>query len=329
MNKAGSDGRRFSMSTTIPYFVGVDVSKATLDVAIRPSNQIRTEPNTEAGIATILTWLGEVNPHLVVLEATGGLEAPLALALEAAGFRVSVVNPRQVRYFAKATGQLAKTDRIDAGTIAWYGEAVEPEPRPLPDAATRYRATLRTRRRQLVEMIAIEKNHLSSARSEMKPVIEEHLDHLKRLVAQIEAQMATAIKDDPVASAIDKRLRTTTGIGAVTSATLLASLPELGRLSRREIAKLVGIAPINDDSGQHEGKRFCWGGRAEVRTALYMPTLTAVRKNPAIKAFYERLIAKGKPHKVAMIACMRKLLTILNAMVRDETNWDTERALSH
>lgn len=317
------------MSTTLPYFVGVDVAKATLDVAVRPSGQSRTEPNTSEGIARILDWMGDLHPQLVVLEATGGLERPLAVALQAAGVPTSVVNPRQVRYFAKSTGQLAKTDALDADMTAWYGEAVKPAPRPLPDAATHHRAALLTRRRQLTQMIAVEKNHLASAPDQITPMIREQLDHLRRLVSEIEAQMAEAIKEDPRASAIDKRLKTTKGIGTVTSARLVTSLPELGHLTRRQIAKLVGVAPLNDDSGEHEGKRFCWGGRADVRTALYMPTLTAVRSNPVIKEFYNRLIAKGKPHKVAMIACMRKLLTILNAMVRDEMDWDEHRALSY
>jgi transposase len=264
----------------------------------------------------------QVTPYLTVLESTGGYERQVTLALNEANIRVAVVNARQVRDFSKSTGQLAKTDRIDAGMIAWYGEAIAPEPRPLADEAGRHRAALATRRRQLVKMLATEKNHLSTAPIEIAEMIREQIAHLQRCIDEVEQQMQEAVRADPRTAALDKLLQTMKGIGTATSGVLVAHLPELGQLTRRQIAKLVGVAPLNHDSGQHTGKRSCWGGRGEVRSALYLPTLTAVRFNPVIRDLYTRLKAKGKLHKVAMIACMRKMLTILNAMVRDETIWD-------
>jgi transposase len=259
---------------------------------------------------------------LIVLEATGGLVRPLVMALVVAQLPVVVVNPRQIRDFARATGQLAKTDRIDAAVIAHFGEAIKPEVRPLPDHLTQQMDALMTRRRQLVQMLAAERNHLISAPLEVRNYVREHISQLEELIKKLDQDIDQMISNSPIWKTKDDLFQSVKGVGPVLSRTLLAELPELGELSRQEISKLVGVAPLNNDSGKHTGKRSCWGGRAGVRATLYMAALSATRCNPVIKEFYQRLLAKGKLKKVALVACMRKLLTILNAMAKSNTPWD-------
>jgi transposase len=242
---------------------------------------------------------------------------------------LAVVNPRQVRDFARATGELSKTDQIDARILALFGERIRPEPRPLPDETTELLDALVTRRRQLVDMLTAEKNRLGLARKSAEKSIKAHIRWLERALAGVEGELDLAIAKSPLWRAKEDLLRSVPGIGPVVSRTLLAELPELGTLNRQEIAKLVGVAPLARDSGKRRGNRRIWGGRASVRSALYMATLTASRFNPAIRQFYTRLLAKGKPKKVALVACMRKLLTILNAMIRHKTPWNPELGLSH
>jgi transposase len=302
-------------------FVGIDVAKARLDVGVHPSGESWTVEHDEAGIATVVERLVAVRPTLVILEATGGLELAVAAALVAAEVPVQVVNPRQVRDFAKAIGQLAKTDRLDAVLLARYGAAIRPAPRPLPDAALQEVRALVARRRQLQTMVIAEKNRRASAPKRLHAQIDEHLAWLRGAVAVLDRDLGTTIKATTAWQTAVKRLRSVPGIGPVVSATLLADLPELGTLTRQQIAALVGVAPLNHDSGAHRGIRSCWGGRAHVRTALYMGTLVATRCNPTIHAFYQRLLTAGKPKKLALTACMHKLLTILNAMTRQGTDW--------
>ena len=315
-------------TATIAYFVGIDVSKASLDLYIRPSGEVLTAPNSADGIRAICARLTRLAPELIVMEATGGLERPLALALGQHALPVAVVNARRTRNFAKALDQLAKTDQIDRAVIAHFADAVRPAARPLPDAAALERDALQTRRRQLVRMLAAERNHLASAPASVRSLIAAQIEHLARLVEQIDAALRAAVAADERLTARQKVLTSVKGIGEVTSTMLIALLPELGQLTHKQLGRLVGIAPLNDDSGTREGTRHCFGGRADVRAALYLPTLTATRFNPVIKAFFQRLMDKGKPFKVAMIACMRKLLTILNAMARDNTRWADHLALS-
>lgn len=302
-------------------FVGVDVSKARLDVAVRPSGEIYQVSNDEAGFATLVEKLGSLQPRLVILEATGGYQAPLAAALTVAGIPVAVVNPRQVRDFGRATGQLAKTDRLDAEVIARFGETLRPEPRPLPDADTQALQALVVRRRQLVEMITAESNRLATALPAVRRDIEEHIKWLKRRLKDVDDDLYGSLKRSPLWRVKEQILRSAPGVGPVTTCAIVAQLPELGTLSGRELAALVGVAPLNRDSGTLRGKRSIWGGRAAVRHTLYMATLTAIRRSPTIRAFYERLTAAGKPPKVAHVACMRKLLVRLNAMLRTGTAW--------
>lgn len=310
----------------VSVFVGLDVSKSRLDVAVRPQDEIWSVANDESGITEAVSRLQAVRPSLVVLEATGGLELPVTGALAAAGLPVVVMNPRQVRDFAKATGRLAKTDRIDAGVLARFGEAVRPEVRPLPEACTQELRALLTRRRQLVQMLTAERNRLGNVPSGIRRDIQEHVRWLERRLKNTNDQLAKVIRTSPVWREKDRRLQSAPGVGPVLATTLLAELPELGRLNRKEIAALVGVAPFNRDSGNQRGKRMIWGGRASVRTALYMGALVAVRHNPVIRAFYGRLLQAGKGKKVALTACMRKLLTILNAMMKQKTSWQPNYA---
>lgn len=309
------------MPASPSYFIGIDVSKAELVVAIRPSHDSWTVPNDEAGIATLVARIPERACVLVVLEATGGYEIAVVAALAAAGVPLVVANPRQIRDFARATGQLAKTDQIDAHTLALFAERVRPDPRPLPDEAARALDALLTRRRQVVEMLTAERNRLTHALPAIRRDLNQHIRWLERRLRDVDRDLDQMIQSSPVWRAKDNLLRSTPGIGPVVSRTLLGDLPELGTLNRKQIAKLVGVAPLARDSGQQRGKRLVYGGRAAVRAALYMGALVAARRNPVIRAFYQRLRAAGKPPKVALTACMRKLLTMLNAMVRTNTTW--------
>jgi transposase len=304
-----------------PVFVGIDVAKDQLVIAVRPSGARWTAPQTEAGWQALATQLGALRPTLVLLEATGGLELPVAGVLVAAGLPVAIVNPRQVRDFAKARGTLAKTDPVDADVLAHFAEAVRPVPRPVPDAATQALAALVTRRRQLVEMRTAEQNRLGSAPRALRPQIQAHIRWLERHLDTLDTELRAAVRQSPAWRAQDDLLQSMPGVGDVFATTCLASLPELGALSRRAIAALTGVAPWSRDSGHARGRRACWGGRADVRPVLYMATLAAIRCNPVIQAFYDRLRAKGKLKKVALVACMRKMLTILNAMVKHQTPW--------
>jgi len=306
--------------TGTPVFVGLDVSKAQLDVALRPEGRFAT-PNDEAGIARLVERLRAMAPALIVLEATGGLELPATGALAAAGLPVVVVNPRQIRDFAKATGRLAKTDALDAEVLAHFAEVIRPTPRALPDEQTQALGALLTRRRQLLEMVAAEKNRLSQAPPPVRKGVRAHIAWLERALEHIDTDLARAIHDSPVWQAKEALLRTVPGVGPVLATTLLAELPELGTLTHKQIAALVGVAPLNRDSGRFRGTRTVWGGRAPVRTALYMGALVASRFNPVIRSFYLRLRAAGKPKMVALTACMHKLLTILNAMLQHRTPW--------
>ena len=303
-------------------FVGIDVSKGQLGVAVRPTGTRWTVPNTEAGVTTLAARLQEHAPTLIVLEATGGLEVPIVAALASGGLPVAVVNPRQVRDFAKAVGTLAKTDTLDAGVLAHFADAVRPPARPLPDAATQALQAWLARRRQLVENRTAESNRLASAPAPVRAQIETHLRWLDRQVSRIERELSRTLRASPVWREHEQLLRSVPGVGQVTATTLLIGLPELGTLDRHQIAALVGVAPLNDDSGQRTGRRRIWGGRAHVRAVLYMSTLVAVRHNPLLRAFYARLLAAGKKPKVGLTACMRKLLTILNAMLKHRTAWN-------
>lgn len=301
--------------------VGVDVSKKRLDVAIRPTGEVLSVSNDEAGVASLVARLTTEPVALVVLEATGGLETPLASALALKGLSVAVVNPRQVRDFARAVGKLAKTDSIDAGVIAHFGEALHPEARALPDENATVLSAIVARRRQLIEMLVMEQNRLPTAPLELRKELQEHIEYLQQRIKKADKDLHKALRETPLWREKDNLLQTVPGVGNVVSASLIANLPELGHLDRKQIAALVGVAPFNRDSGQFKGRRTIKGGRAEVRTPLYMATLTAIRWNKAIRSFYKRLIGSGKPKKVALVACMRKLLTILNAMVRENRPW--------
>ncbi|HEU4588738.1 MAG TPA: IS110 family transposase [Gemmatimonadales bacterium] len=308
--------------------VGIDVAKATLDVAVRPSGECWQLANDAAALPALVTRLRALAPALVVLEATGGFEHAAVAALAAAGLPVVVANPRQVRDFARATGQLAKTDAIDAQVLALFAERVRPAPRPLPDAAAQALDAVLTRRRQLREMLVAERNRLGFARAPVRQGIQQHIRWLEHQLGDVDDELGQLIEHSPVWRARDNLLQSVPGVGPILSRTLLGELPELGRLSRKEIAALVGVAPLARDSGTLRGKRLVWGGRAPVRAALYMGALVATRWNPVIRAFSQRLRAAGKPAKVALVACMRKLLTILNAMVRSNTTWNAHLARS-
>lgn len=304
--------------------VGVDVSKATLDVALLHEGKQSQLGNDSVGIDELIKLLKPLAVDLVVMEATGGYETVAATALAAAGLRVAVVNPRQVRDFAKASGRLAKTDRIDAKVIAAFGEAIGPEIRPLADEDARELQGLLVRRTQLVGMKVQESNRLGLAQGPMRKGIKKHISWLEEEIERLDVDITASLRKSPVWRAKDELLQSFKGIGPLTSGTLMVGLPELGQLDRRAIAALVGLAPFNNDSGIKRGRRSIYGGRSRVRTLLYMAATSAIRFNPVIRQFYQRLTARGKPHKVAMVACMRKMLTILNAMVRKSTPWTPE-----
>jgi len=304
-----------------PVYVGLDVAKATLDVAVRPSGESWQVPNDDAGVTGLVVRLRALGPALIVCEATGGFERTAIVALAAAGLPVVVANPRQTRDFAKGTGQLAKTDRLDAAVLALFAERVRPTPRPIPDEAARLLDAVLARRRQLLEMLTAEKNRLGFAPRPLHKGIRQHIRWLERQLDDVTRDLADQIEQSPVWRAKDDLLQSILGVGPIVSATLLGELPELGALGHKQIAALAGVAPLARDSGKLRGKRMVWGGRASVRTALYQAVLSARRWNPQIRAFYARLITAGKPTKVALIACARKLLTILNAMIRDNACW--------
>lgn len=304
-----------------PFWIGIDVSKQRLDVAARPTGEVWQVANDEAGIAALVATLAALPVTLVVLEATGGLEVPVTTALTLAGIAAAVVNPRQARDFAKGVGRLAKTDRIDAQVLAHFAEVVRPEPKALPAEAAQQLAALVSRRRQLNDMLVMEQNRLGSTPAAFRQDIREHIEWLKSRLRNNDKDLRKWLQSSPLWREKDDLLQSVPGIGPVNSATLLACLPELGQLDRKKIAALVGVAPMNRDSGKMRGKRTIWGGRADVRKALYMAAMVAVRFNPTLKAFYERLLAAGKLKKVALIAAARKLLTMLNAMVRDQAHW--------
>ena len=310
---------------TPPVFVGIDVAKARLDVACRPGERFG-QANDAPGIAAVVDRLRALHPAGIALEATGGLESPLVAALAAAGLTVAVVNPRQVRDFAKGTGRRAKTDAIDAAALAHFAEVVRPRARPVPEADARRFEDLLARRRQLLEMRTAEQNRLGAAAAAhaaaaVRADLEAHVAYLTQRLAEIDGELSRAIRDSPAWAAKDELLRGVPGVGDVTARTLLAELPELGTVDAKRIAALAGLAPLNRDSGTLKGRRCIGGGRAPVRTALYMAALSGVVYNPLLKAFYRRLLAAGKAKKVALIAAARKLLTILNAMVRDRKPW--------
>ena len=309
-------------SAKVPSFVGIDVSKDRLDVYVLPSRQSFAVTRDGEGLDQLVSELRRLAPALIVLEATGGFELIVAAALAGAGLPLAVVNPRQIRAFARAIGRLAKTDALDAEVIALFAERIRPEPRPLADAASQALADLVARRRQVVEMIGMEANRRRQARSaKVRHTIEAIVRTLEAQLNKLDHDIDEMVRGSPAWRATDELLTSVPGIGDVTARTLIAELPELGRLDRRRIAALVGVAPINRDSGQMRGYRAIAGGRAAVRNTLFMATLTAIRWNPVLKAHYQALVARGRPKKVALVACMRRLLGILNAILRSDTPW--------
>jgi transposase len=305
-----------------PNFVGIDVSKDRLDVHVLPAGQAFTAQRDGHGVEQLVSDLSQLAPALIVLEATGGFEVTVAAALAGANLPIAVVNPRQVRDFARATGRLAKTDALDAQVIALFAERIRPHARPLADADSQALADLVARRRQVVGMIGMETNRLHQARHpRVQRMLRATLKTLTDQLAELDGDIDDTIKRSSVWRAADNLLTSVPGIGDVTAHTLIADLPELGQLDRRRIAALVGVAPINRDSGQMRGQRTIAGGRADVRSALYMATLAAIRWNPVISQHYRSLVERGRPKKIALVACMRRLLGILNAIMRTKTPW--------
>lgn len=311
------------------WYVGIDVSQDCLDVAVAPEGKPWQLPHTEAGIRELGEQLRALGPQLVVVEATGGLEMPLAVALDAAGISVAVVNPRQVRDFARSLGKLAKTDRLDAQILAQFGAATRPVPRRLGDAQTQELQALVARRRQVLQMHTAELQRRQRALPVVRPRIDRVLAVLDKELEDLNRDLEDRLRQSPLWREQEDLLHSVPGVGPALTFSLLAGLPELGTLSRKQIAALVGVAPLNRDSGRWRGKRVVWGGRATVRAALYMPTVVAVRWNPTLRAFYHRLLAAGKPKKVALVACMHKLLTILNAMLKHRTPWRATQEVVH
>jgi transposase len=312
----------------VPCFVGIDVAKAQLDIALRPSGERWAVPNDASGVALLVDRVQTLKPTLIVLEATGGLERAVTSALATAGLPVVVVHPRQVRDFARATGQLAKTDALDARALAHCADVIRPTPRPLPDAQTHELRALLGRRQQLIGMRTAEQNRLAGTNECLTKNITAHMTWLNADIATLDDALEALLRASPLWREHDELLQSAKGIGPVSAQTLLLELPELGTLTRQEIAALVGVAPLNCDSGTMRGKRTIWGGRAHVRTVLDMSTRVATRFNPQIKAFYQRLLAAGKVKKVALTACMRKFLTILNAMLKHRTPWQPQEVQS-
>jgi transposase len=307
-------------------FIGIDVSKEHFDVHVRPSNESRHFLYQDSHLSELVDWLGQLQPDLIVLEATGGYEQRLVAILLSRQLPVSVINPQRVRHFAKATGQLAKTDAIDAAVLSQFAEALRPKPLPLPDDSIEELRALLDRRRQVVEMIVAEKNRLALARKGVRGDILKHISWLEKRLVDLDNDLNQRIQSSPIWKAKDELLQSVPSIGRIGSFYILTHLPELGLLDRRQIAALVGVAPIACDSGRFRGKRSIHGGRTQVRNVLYMCTLVATRFNPTIRDFYKKLLAAGKPKMVALVACMRKLLTILNAMLKQNRSWSVSDA---
>jgi transposase len=318
--------RKEPVESAAEVFVGIDISKATLDIHTLPGGETWSTPNDDQSAPALVTRLAALKPVLIVLEATGGLERRLLAALLAAKLPAVVVNPRQVRDFAKAMGQLAKTDSLDARILALFAERIRPPVRRAPDEQTVELDALIVRRRQLVDMITAEKNRLAAAPPSQRVVraIRKTIAWLEKQLDDVDQDLDKSVRNSPAWKDKDEAFRSVPGVGKVLSRTLLAQAPELGTLGRKQIAALIGLAPLNRDSGTQRGRRCIWGGRAQVRQVLYMSALAAIRFNPIIAAFHARLIAAGKTRMVAIVACMRKLLTILNAMARSNAHWSTD-----
>jgi transposase len=302
-------------------FVGIDVSKAWLDVAVHEQAAVWRNANDDAGIGKLVEQLRVLQPERIVVEPTGGFENLLVAELQHAGLPIVVVNAKRVRDFAKATGQLAKTDKLDARVLAHFGAALRPALRVMQTEQEEHLTALLTRRRQILDMLTVEKNRLVTLRGVMRRDVEEHVEWLSERLKSLDQEIAAFVASSPAWQEKDALLQSVPGVGRVTSSTLLGMLPELGWLDRQQIAALVGVAPLNKDSGKKRGKRRVYGGRADVRSVLYMAALSATKFNPKIRAFYQSLLRRGKEKKVALTACMRKLLVILNAMVRTQTPW--------
>ena len=316
------------MTTAIEnIFVGIDVSKARLDLGIGEDGETWFEPNDQAGIARVVARLTQVTPKLVIVESTGGLESQVISQLFSNAIPVALVNPSRVRDFARSIGLLAKTDKIDAHLLARFGEATRPIPTRLPTEDEQKLSATVSRRRQLIDMRTAEINRMGTIHTSMRSKLEEHLEWLNKEIEELETEINQLIQSTPEFKQKDKILQSAPGIGPVTAATIISDLPELGHHNRQVIASLVGVAPYNNDSGGHRGKRRIKGGRPDIRTVLYMATISASRFNPVIKKFYDRLVQKGKLKKIALVACMRKLLTILNAMIRDLKFWQPVTSL--
>jgi transposase len=310
-------------------YVGIDVSKARLDVHVLPTGDAFVEPNNAVGIAALIERLSDLKPCGIVLEATGGIELPLAVALVAAKLPPAVLNPSQAKAFAQALGQQAKTDAIDAKTLARYAQAIQPTPRPLPDDEARQLDALITRRRQLVDIRVAEKNRLALVTSaEVRKDLEAHIAYLSDRIKELDEALVTTVQASGVCKPKADLLRTVPGVGPVVAHTLLATMPELGTLTNRQISALAGLAPMARDSGTSHRRRSIRGGRADLRAVLYMAAVSAAHTNPVLKAFYDRLVASGKAKKLALTAVMRKLLTILNAMIRNLKPWNPECELA-
>lgn len=310
------------MTGQASIYVGIDVSKGRLDVAIGEQGEFWNVANDEKGIAKLVERMKEVRTELIVLESTGGLELPVMGELYACKIPVALVNPGRVREFARSIGLLAKTDKLDARLLARFAEAVKPPVTHLPDEQEQHLIALVTRRRQLIEMLVAEQNRLNTVRLSLRENLEEHITWLHKALKGLDQEIQEFIHQSPAWNDKQDLLQSVPGVGPVTASTLLAELPELGKLDRKKIAALVGVAPFNDDSGHRRGKRRVKGGRSSVRNVLYMAALSSSRFNPILRPFYERMLQRGKEKKVALTACMRKLLTFLNAMLRDQKRWN-------
>ena len=314
------------MKKAAAVFVGIDISKAWLDIAVHEQADTYRAGNDDVGIANLVKRLKKLKPTLIVLEPTGGFEMLVVAELTHAGLPVVAINAKRVRDFARATGRLAKTDKLDAKVLAHFAAAVRPALRSLRSEAEEQLTALLTRRRQVLDMLTVEKNRLVTVRAKMNSEIEAHIQWLSKSLKVLDTEIEDFVKSSAIWKGKDVLLQSVPGVGPVTSATMLGLLPELGKLNRQEIAALVGVAPLNKDSGKKQGKRRVYGGRADVRSVLYMAALAAKKFNPVIRKFYERLIKQGKEKKVALTACMRKLLVILNAMMHSNQLWRTQTA---